>query len=119
MIKAILEDFGFSFQVHVSSKVKDELSVSIASHSSAARAFAHRQGLGKQKHVMTKFLWIQEKVLSRLLKIIPVGTKVNVADLLTKCVSNATASRHLKAMGFVFRSVWSKLHRKLRGINIA
>ncbi len=61
---------------------------------------------------MTKFLWIQEKVLNRLLKIIQVGTRVNVADLLTKCVSHATASRHLKAMGIVFRTVWSSLHRK-------
>ncbi|CAK0821586.1 unnamed protein product [Prorocentrum cordatum] len=113
LIKAILEDFGFSFEVHVVSKVKDELSVSMASDSSAARAFAHRQGLDKQKHVMTKFLWIQEKVLNRLLKMIPVGARVNVADLLTKWFSHATASRHLKAMGFVFRTVWSNLHRKL------
>eukprot|EP00959_Pyramimonas_sp_CCMP1952_P296232 6196798-Pyramimonas_sp.AAC.1 len=85
----------------------------MASDSSAARAFAHRQGLDKQKHVMTKFLWIQEKVLNRLLKMIPVGARVNVADLLTKWFSHATASRHLKAMGFVFRTVWSNLHRKL------
>eukprot|EP00959_Pyramimonas_sp_CCMP1952_P462892 9483996-Pyramimonas_sp.AAC.1 len=43
LIKAILEDFGFSFKAHDMSKVKDKLSVSTASDASAARAFAHRR----------------------------------------------------------------------------
>ena len=39
-----------------------ELSLQIFSESSAAKAFAVRRGLGRQRHVQTRHLWLQERV---------------------------------------------------------
>eukprot|EP00971_Amphidinium_carterae_P190238 3775860-Amphidinium_carterae.1 len=60
------------------------MQVEIHSDSSAARAFAQRAGLGKQKHVHTWLLWIQEQVEQGRISILRIGTRDNEADLLTK-----------------------------------
>ena len=60
--------------------------------SSAARGMMHRQGLGKAKHIQTRFLWLQEVSKNGLFSIHPVGTKLNPADLGTKSL----AARRLK-----------------------
>ena len=39
-----------------------EKSLEILSDSSAARAFASRRGLGRQRHVQIRYLWLQERV---------------------------------------------------------
>ena len=48
-IQGMLEDW------QVPSKVK------VVSDSSAARGFASRRGVGKLKHVQTRYLWVQER----------------------------------------------------------
>ena len=42
-----------------------------------------------------------------------VDAKENVADALTKPLSAKVIQKHLKGMGFHFRSKWSPLRRKL------
>ena len=49
-LKAYVADPGF------------EMSLQMFSDSSAARAFASRRGLGRQRHVQTRYLWLQERV---------------------------------------------------------
>jgi hypothetical protein len=49
-LQAFLRDLGLDFVVLVESD------------SSSARAFASHKGLGKQRHVQTRFLWIQERI---------------------------------------------------------
>ena len=39
-----------------------KVNVEVASDSSSAKSFASRQGLGKQRHVQTRYLWLQERV---------------------------------------------------------
>eukprot|EP00971_Amphidinium_carterae_P201459 3997400-Amphidinium_carterae.1 len=56
---AICSDFGLHLGVQVEGK--QDMEVEIHSDSSAARAFAQCAGLGKQKHVHTRLLWIQEQ----------------------------------------------------------
>ena len=75
-----------------------QLALRVHSDSSSARAFAKRQGLGKQRHVMTRFLWLQERVKLRHLEIRCVEGTQNPADLLTKALSRHDAERHLKRM---------------------
>ena len=68
----------------------------------AARGTASRRGLGKLRHVQTRYLWIQERVAKNELKIIAVGTKQNVADLCTKPVNKDTCEKHMKTLGQIF-----------------
>ena len=79
-----------------------EMDLVVASDSSAARGTASRRGLGKLRHVQTRYLWIQERVAKNELKIIAVGTKQNVADLCTKPVNKDTREKHMKTLGQIF-----------------
>ncbi|CAK0841220.1 unnamed protein product, partial [Prorocentrum cordatum] len=61
-----------------------DLKVELASDSSAARGHVQRRGLGKMRHVQSRYLWIQERVGKGDLSIAAVPGKNNVADVLTK-----------------------------------
>ena len=78
-----------------------EMDVVIQSDSNAARAFASRRGLGKQRHVMTRYLWLQERVRCKHLQIVKIHTDDNCSDILTKSVSHGTLEKHMKSMGFL------------------
>eukprot|EP00971_Amphidinium_carterae_P261947 5195798-Amphidinium_carterae.1 len=108
---AICADLGLKLGVQLVGK--QDMQVEIHSDSSAARAFAQRAGLGKQKHVHTRLLWIQEQVEQGRLGVLRVGTRDNEADLLTKPLAAPLVRRHLASIGFEFRNTWSKLHRGL------
>ena len=85
-----------------------KLELTVLSDSSAARGFSSRQGLGKMRHVQTRFLWAQERVKSGDLKVEPVRGKSNVADLFTKPVNGVLRERLLKKLGFVHIAPGSK-----------
>lgn len=85
-IRALMEDWG------------DKPQLEIFSDSSAARGTANRRGLGKLRHVQTRYLWLQERVAENDLKISVIGTKNNLGDLCTKPVSRETCEKHMKTM---------------------
>ena len=76
-----------------------EMSLEILSDSSAARAFASRRGLGRQRHVQTRYLWLQERVAAAHLSVQKVKTTHNVADILTKAAGRETLERHKRTIG--------------------
>ena len=59
-----------------------KLTLKIRTDSSAAKGFATRRGLGRQRHVSTRFLWLQDKVSKGELKVVKVGTADQLADFL-------------------------------------
>ena len=67
---------------------------------SAALGTCNRLGLGKSKHVQTRFLWIQEKLAEKVFERFNIDTKLNTADTCTKALASEAVERHLKAMGF-------------------
>lgn len=75
------------------------LRIRIYSDSSSARAFAKRRGLGKQRHVMTRFLWLQERVRMKHLEVACVNGKQNCADLLTKALTKNEIETHCQRLG--------------------
>ena len=75
-----------------------ELRLRIHSDSSSARAFAKRQGLGKQRHVMTRFLWIQERVRMKHFEIMCIDGKSNAADLMTKALTKSEIEMNCKRL---------------------
>jgi len=88
-LQAFLRDLGL------------HLDLMIESDSSSARAFASRRGLGKQRHVQTRYMWIQERVSAKHFVIVKVATAKNVSDILTKAAAAGTISAHLKTMRLV------------------
>ena len=109
-LAALAIDLGLEKHVEVVTK-KGEFPVEVCGDSTASIAFASRQGLGRQKHVMTRYLWVQHAVKSKRIALRKVDAKDNVADTLTKPLSAQVIHKHLKRMGCHFRDKWSKLDR--------
>jgi hypothetical protein len=55
----------------------------IFSDSTSAKSFASRRGLGKQRHVMTRFLLLQQVVAAERVCVKKVHTSHNCSDVLT------------------------------------
>ena len=60
-----------------------------------------RRGLGKTRHVQTRYLWIQERVQNRDVEVQAVGTDRNLAKLCTKPLPADVCRRHMDTMGQV------------------
>ena len=86
-LKAYMADLGFEMSLH------------IFSDSSAARAFASRRGLGRQRHVQTRFLWLQERVSAAHLTVQKVRTTQNPPDILIEAASREKLERRRKMLG--------------------
>jgi hypothetical protein len=78
-----------------------DLKLEVLSDSSAARGFSQRKGLGKMRHIQTRYLWVQERVHEGHLKISAIKGTQNPADVLTKAVSGQLRKKHLDKIGFV------------------
>ena len=92
-MRALLEDWGLTTQGVLRLKTD----------SSAAKGFASRRGLGKQRHVSTRYLWLQSKVSSGDLKIEKVGTADQLADYITKAIARAWIEQKSMTLGLEFR----------------
>ena len=91
--KALLEDFG----------IKTKLNSVVKIDSSAAKGMLSRRGLGKQRHISTRYLWIQERVARKDLMIQKVNTKEQLADILTKPSAQKDIAWVSQEVGLEFR----------------
>ena len=66
-----------------------QLGVRIMIDASATLSIVRRQGLGKLRHVNTRYLWIQQKVAEGEVKVMKIDGVNNLANGLTKHVSAA------------------------------
>ena len=64
--------------------VRKEVSVNVITQSSSCRAFTQRQGVGRLKHVETKFLWLQQRSKENALAMEAVSTLLNISDMGTQ-----------------------------------
>jgi hypothetical protein len=87
-----------------------ELKVVVSSDSTSAKSFASRRGLGRQRHVETRYLWLQQRVKFGHVAVRKVATEFNVSDILTKALDAITLWRHMDVMGFVVARP-SQLHK--------
>ena len=76
-----------------------DLSLMVESDSNSAKSFASRLGVGRQRHVQTRFLWLQERVAAHDLIIVKITSGSMVADMLTKIIDTAAQNRHMKILG--------------------
>lgn len=92
---------GAAYALGIQSLFRDwsiELEIQMFSDSSSAISFAKRRGLGKNRHVATRYLWLQERIAMRHLKVIKVATEENPADIFTKSLSRNVLDKHTEAM---------------------
>ena len=72
----------------------------IHTDSSASKGTCERLGLGKLKHVNSRYLWIQERVARRELAIVKIPRTRNFSDFLTKPSCSAKeVERQMRAIG--------------------
>ena len=69
----------------------------------AALGIAQRRGVCKVGHLDTGTLWLQEKQLKDILKIVKLQRGNNVADICTKNVRQALMEKHLTKMNNEYR----------------
>ena len=81
----------------------DDLEPGLWSDASAAIAISQRSGLGKLRHIQTQFLWLQERVSAKQLRLTKVVGTANPADMLTKNLAKADLDRHLEFSGLILR----------------
>ena len=76
----------------------------VHSDSAAALGIAYRRGLGgKTRHVKVQYLWIQDAVANKELKIDKVNTLENPADMLTKFLPAEALTKHALNLGLDVR----------------
>jgi hypothetical protein len=87
---SLARDFGFV------------LNSIVHTDSTAAMGMVHRRGTGRTRHLDVQYLWLQEKVNNKTLRMAKVDTKLNLADLMTKNLPAEAMMNHLTAMGVRF-----------------
>ena len=105
-VKAMLEDLGVM------------TTLSIHSDSSAARGHVGRLGLGKMRHIQTRYLWVQERIRDGHFTVVCIKGKKNPADLLTKPLTGPERDRHLKRLGYEYGSPSDQQKGVLSGTGI-
>ena len=71
-----------------------ELDKVMKTDSSAANGIVHRRGCGKIKHLETRQLWVQEKVVEKKIKCEKIPREVNFSDMMTHHWTPAEGVRH-------------------------
>ena len=78
----------------------EKVAVTVCSDAPAAIGIAHRQGLGKTRHIEVQYPWIQKEVKEGKLTVKRVDTNNNPADLLTKAMNGERVMKCMAEMGF-------------------
>lgn len=68
--------------------------------SSAAKAMSERKGVGNNRHIQAKYLWLQDKVFQKELLVEKVKGTINDGDLPTKVQPKSVMKSHLERLGF-------------------
>ena len=71
--------------------------------SSAGKSIASRQGIGKVRHLETKYLWLQQAVFQKRLEVRKIKGTENPGDVLTKYLSGKEMQRVLEKYGIVLK----------------
>ena len=75
------------FAASILSELSVPAIIRIYTDASSTLALSHRRGLGKPKHVETRFLWLQDEVAHKRLQMARISTLLNPADVGTKHLS--------------------------------
>ena len=83
-----------------------EMKPALAIDAKATEHFFHRQGLGRLKHIDVAYMWMQDEVRSKRLRVRSAKSEEHVADLGIKPLSKAAIAKHGLTLGHM--STWRK-----------
>ena len=92
-VKSLMQEWGLNLP----------LMLKVRTDSSAAKGFCSRRGLGKMRHVSTRYLWLQDRVAKSDLHILKVRTHEQLADFLTKALGSRAMLELVAQIGLQFR----------------
>ena len=101
-ISSLLQDFGMTTDI------------TIHTDSTAALGIVHRKGLGKTRHIVVQWLWIQENVHDKSMSVRKVGTQENPPDMSTEGQTREKLNEHVQ---FVGGHIYEKRDRSALAIN--
>ena len=73
--------------------------VILMNHVDSQSAWASKRGLGRMKHVMLKYMYVQDVVEKKLTNLAYINTKQNKADLMTQCHTSEAHKRGCAMIG--------------------
>ena len=73
--------------------------IQIFTDSTAAKGVTERTGVGKIRHLQTKYLWVQAALKEKRFEILKINVKKNSADVATKYLSKAQMMEVLGPLG--------------------
>ena len=85
--QSVLEDLGVDVRIH------------LLTDSTGGKSIINRQGIGKTRHVHTKFLWVQQAMFQKRFTAGKVLGTENPSDVLTKYLSDTAMERVLNKVG--------------------
>ena len=96
---------GASFALGVQSFLRDlgiDCSIVLYCDSSSARALALRRGIGRIRHIETRFLWLQERLALKHMTLKTVKGTSNPSDVLTKQLAHDLMVEYCARLGQKF-----------------
>ena len=84
---------------HLLQELGHEVTLTNHVESQSAKAWASRRGLGRKKHVMLKYMFVQDVVEKKVTNLAYINTKANKADLMTKCHTSEAHKRGCAMLG--------------------
>jgi len=98
MVKGCCEGIGAQAFLHDAGLPRGQLEVH--ADASAALGIAHREGIGRIRHLDVAMLWIQQKQWKKRITVNKVNGKDNPADMFTKNVPRELCDKFLTELGF-------------------
>ena len=90
-----------------------ELKLELKADSSAGLGTAQRQGLGKLRHVQTRYLWVQERVRRGEVAVSKVRGDRKPSDMLTKPMDKGKREYFMKMIGHWYMDGRAKMMKRL------
>ena len=79
-----------------------QVSLVLRTDSSAATAISRRRGIGKVRHLDVRYLWVQQRLNDKLMRIEKVNGTAKTANILTKRRSASEVAENCKFIGVHF-----------------
>ena len=79
-----------------------ELKIVVHTDANACKGICGRQGSGKLRHMAVSFLWLQDVVKEKRLRLVKVDGSDNPADAMTKYLAKRELDKCTELMGFSF-----------------
>ena len=93
--RAASEAIGMASMLH---ELGHDVKINLLIDSTSAIALAHRDGLGRAKHIAIQDLWLQDTVRRKQVFVVKVHTEENLADLGTKHMTREKTEYFMKRM---------------------